>query len=163
VWPEKVLNSFRSALAHPGSDTNEAYFHGCWNKLLYTLFTANTDYVVTPQLGSARAQASAFIVHLHGKPVMLLELRAPCQLRSASGRADADEGMRERFRSLMEELEIPMLNAISAFGTHLAFYTFDSGSRRVWPARIPRDNNVINDVGLRCTRARRVREARGYG
>jgi hypothetical protein len=148
VWPEKVLNGFRAALAQPGSATNEAHFHGCWNKLLHTVFAPDSDYEVTPQLLGQRssdgAQAGAFVVHLHGRPVMFVELRAPCRLESPAGRADAVEGMRERFRALAGALEVPVLVGASAFGTRLAFYELDGAARIIRSLRVPSETDDID-------------------
>jgi hypothetical protein len=147
VWPEKVLNGFRAALAQPGSATNEAHFHGCWNKLLYTVFAPDSDYEVTPQLAERpnTDRAGAFVVHLHGRPVMFVELRAPCRLESSAGRADAVEGMRERFRALAGALEVPVLVGVSAFGTRMAFYELDGGTRVIRPLRVPGETDDIGE------------------
>jgi hypothetical protein len=149
VWPEKVLNGFRAALAQPGSATNEAHFHGCWNKLLCTVFAPDSDYEVTPRLLEQRSsdgvQAGAFVVHLHGRPVMFVELRAPCRLESSAGRADAVEGMRERFRALAGALALPVLVGVSAFGTRMAYYELDGAARVVRPLRVPGETDDIGE------------------
>jgi hypothetical protein len=147
VWPEKVLNGFRAALAQPGSATNEAHFHGCWNKLLCTVFAPDSDYEVTPQLADRpnSGGAGAFVVHLHGRPVMFVELRAPSRLGSPIGRADAVEGMRERFRALAGALALPVLVGVSAFGTRLAFYELDGAARAIRPLRVPGETDDIGE------------------
>ncbi len=42
-WPEKVLCSFQKVPNNP----SEADFHSPYNKLLYSLFPVDTDYMIT--------------------------------------------------------------------------------------------------------------------
>jgi hypothetical protein len=95
-WSPKVLASFTKIPDAP----SEADFRGPYNKLLHTLFPAESDYTVVPQYLPGAREAADFIVMfevLHiDKPVLILEPKAPGQLRCPSTRKAAD--MQVRFR-----------------------------------------------------------------
>ncbi|KAG8937974.1 hypothetical protein FRC00_007021 [Tulasnella sp. 408] len=148
VWPQKVLRQFE--LVPPNAD--EKAYHGPWNKLLYTLFPADSDFTVVPnfqELGSPLG--SDFLitidVYLGTKPVLVVELKKPSNLHYVSKREDADIQLRRRMRDLVRDCPIPTLYGVSAFGTCLCFYSLSTipGSP-IQPPPIPRDPEYVNDV-----------------
>ncbi|KIO24253.1 hypothetical protein M407DRAFT_26367 [Tulasnella calospora MUT 4182] len=148
AWPQKVLRQFQ--LVPPNSD--EGAYCGPWNKLLYTLFPADSDFTVVPnfqELGST--QGADFLisidVYIGNKPVLLVELKKPNNLRYISRREDADMQLRRRLRDLVRDCPIPTMYGISAFGSRVCFYRLSTvpGSP-INPPLIPRDLEYVNDV-----------------
>ena len=97
MWPEKILRQFATIPPNP----SESDFHGPYNKLLYTLFPPDTDFVVVPQRVPDDSYTSAdpidlFEVYLLNKPVLLLALKPPSHLAIPSKRAAADSQIRRR-------------------------------------------------------------------
>ena len=99
-WSSKVLAGFAKVPDAP----SEADFHGPYNKLLYTLFPAESDFTVVPQYLPGSRESADFIVMfevlLVDKPVLILELKSPGQLRYPSTREAADLQVRSRMRDL---------------------------------------------------------------
>ena len=100
-WPPRVLRQFQKVPINP----TEADFYGPYNKLLYTLFPADTDFTVVPQYLRRNSRESAdflfmFEVFLEDKPVFILEVKSPEVLRYASSREDADQQVRDRIGDL---------------------------------------------------------------
>jgi hypothetical protein len=62
-----------------------------------------------------------------------------------SDRSAADHQMRERFDALTDQLTIGTLYGISALGTKLCVYTYDSATEILEPECIERDRNRVND------------------
>ena len=72
-WPEKVLRQFRTILANPA----EREFHGPYNKLLYTIFPADSDFTVVPQYLEHNSLKKydfifTFEVSIDNKPVLII-------------------------------------------------------------------------------------------
>jgi len=77
MWPDKIVRQFQVVPANPV----ESDFLGAYNKLLYTLFPADSDYTVVPQYlkpGSPLASdwIVAFEVIVENKPAFILELKS---------------------------------------------------------------------------------------
>ncbi|KAF8438484.1 hypothetical protein L210DRAFT_962355 [Boletus edulis BED1] len=105
-------------------------FHGAYNKLLYTLFPPDTDFTVVPQYLKPAFSTSAdyivaFEILFENKPVFILELKKPANLRFISLRQAADVQIRERMRDLADQCPIPTLHA---------------------PDNIPKDPDMVNDT-----------------
>jgi len=105
VLPTKVIHQFEAI--PPNSDGNA--YHGAWNKLLYTLFPADSDFTVVPnfqELGSTQGSDSrmAIDVSLGNRPVLLVDLKKPSNLHYVSKREDADMQIRRRMRDLVGKL-----------------------------------------------------------
>ncbi|RPB22137.1 hypothetical protein L211DRAFT_885871 [Terfezia boudieri ATCC MYA-4762] len=54
--------------------------------------------------------------------------------------------MREQFRILFDDVELPILYGVSAIGTRLCIYTWNKETRRITPNAIPIDTNVTSDT-----------------
>ncbi|KAG8930652.1 hypothetical protein FRC00_001033 [Tulasnella sp. 408] len=147
VWPQKVFRQFELV---PQNADEEAY-HGPWNKLLYTLFPADSDFTVVPSFQELGSPLSDFLftidVYIGNQPVLLVELNKPSNLSYVSKREDADLQLRRRMRDLVRECPIHTLYGVSAFGTRLGFYSLSTvpGST-IQPPLIPRDPEYANDV-----------------
>ncbi len=99
-WPTLVVRQFEKVPATP----TEADFHGPYNKLLYTLFPANTAFTVVPQFMPTSRESADFLIYfevmLEDRPVLIVELKSPGDLRYASKREAADKQIRGHIRDL---------------------------------------------------------------
>ena len=99
-WPAKVVRQFEKVPINPSG----AEFHGPYNRLLYTLFPTDTDFTVIPQFMPTSREAADFLVtyevYLEDKPVFILRIKPPKDLRYASTREKADLQIRSRVRDL---------------------------------------------------------------
>ncbi|EDR00104.1 uncharacterized protein LACBIDRAFT_314669 [Laccaria bicolor S238N-H82] len=75
-----------------------------------------------------------------------LEVKPPGSFILDSKRKEADDHMRDHFRTLCNSVITPRLHGISAFGTRLAFYEYVSATTRVTPPGIAPDPEYINDM-----------------
>jgi hypothetical protein len=101
MWQNKIVRQFQSIPANP--DVSE--FLGPYNKLLYTLFLADSDYMVVPRyLVPTTPLAVDLIVTFEilfvDKPVFILELKAPADMKLVSTRRLADLQIGERMADL---------------------------------------------------------------
>ena len=106
-WPPKVLRQFEKV--PPALHALEADYHGPHNKLLYSLFPADTNYTVVPQYLHRDSRDPAdflflFEVFFEDKTVLILEIKAPGTLRYASSRKAADRQIRKRIRDVYRVL-----------------------------------------------------------
>ena len=99
-WPPRVLRQFAKVPNAP----SESDFHGPYNKLLNTLFPVDTEFTVVPQYLPGSRESEDFVVMfevlLEDKPVFVLELTQPGNLRWDSTREIADLRIRSRLRDL---------------------------------------------------------------
>jgi hypothetical protein len=136
-WPEKVIKRFSTI--PPNAREND--FYAPYNKLLYTLFPADSDYTVAPQSYSVLDSRDSvdfiieFEVLLEDKPVLFVEIKEPRKITLKSAREEADNQMRKRMGDLAPGCPLDTLNGVSAFGTRIAFYTYDKQTR-IFPSRI---------------------------
>jgi len=105
VWPDKVIRQFQTVPAKP----LQSDFHGPYNKLLHTLFPADSDYTVIPQYlepppSESRDGIMTFEVFLVNQPILILELKKPVDLNSVSARELADSQIRRRMGDLYGKL-----------------------------------------------------------
>jgi len=133
-WSAKIIKPFSTVPAN----VRENDFYGPYNKLLYTLFPADSDYTVAPQTYSL-INSWDFIIEfevlLEDKPILLLEVKEPTKIALKSAREEADQRMRKRMRDLAPICPLDTLNGMSDFGTQLSFYTYDKETR-ILPAHI---------------------------
>ncbi|KAF9531424.1 hypothetical protein CPB83DRAFT_849006 [Crepidotus variabilis] len=147
-WPLPIIRQFAKIPVNP----TEADFHGVYNKLLYTLFPADSAFTVAPQFMPASPESAEcdfyFDVMHEDRIVFIVHLRSPGDIRYVSKRELADKQIRNRIRDLLDDCPIPVLHAISAIGTQLCFFT-KRINERVNPLAIPPDNTYENDTAPR--------------
>ncbi|KAJ3571223.1 hypothetical protein NP233_g3893 [Leucocoprinus birnbaumii] len=101
-------------------------FQGPYNKLLYTLFPADTDFIIVPKSGSSSCSTETpvftFIVLFGNRPVFFLDVGSPDDFKYPSKRQVADRDVRARIWDLDSECPIPVFRAVCAIGTKLCFY-----------------------------------------
>jgi len=123
-WSSKIIRQFR--LIPQAGEAWEADFHGPYNKLLCSLFPANTDYSVFPHYdpGSFMSPNTQFFfdVLFDDKPVFILGHKATREFERGNQRDDGNRLVRERMEDLRSDCPLPVLHAVSAFGTRLCFY-----------------------------------------
>ncbi|KAF8331944.1 uncharacterized protein EI90DRAFT_3145515 [Cantharellus anzutake] len=125
-WSVPVKRQFEKVPANP----SKADFHGPYNKLLYSLFPADSLFMVIPPLPASHESAdflTLFEVLFEDKPVIILGLNPPSHLRYPSNRKAADKEIRDRIIDLIDDCPIPVLFAVHAMGTKLCFFTKRSG------------------------------------
>ena len=154
-WPEYIYQSFNSAIISDPSGTDESVFYGAFTRLLYTLFALDGPYEIVPQFKNVALQGAqesidlvtVLVVQVHRHPVLFIEVKPPASIPFDSRREEADEQMRRRFRDLRQILTIPILHGISAFGTRLSFYEYDSATQVLKPPQVLRSNpDLLIDV-----------------
>ncbi|KAI6118732.1 hypothetical protein EDD16DRAFT_1831821 [Pisolithus croceorrhizus] len=122
LYPPQSEASLKKSPPNPST----ADFHGPYNKLLYTLFPADTSFTVVPQyLPESRDSADfidMFAVTLDNKTVFMLHLMRPKDIVFPSRREVADRQMRELVADVID-CPLPTLHAVSAMGTKLCFYS----------------------------------------
>ncbi|KAJ7815191.1 hypothetical protein B0H14DRAFT_2375542 [Mycena olivaceomarginata] len=121
-WPNTIIQPFDTV---PITALDVDYY-GPYNKLLYHLFPADTNFVVSPGTYPRHSPCSSaveFTVFYNDMPVLLLQVNSPDTLRWPSAREQADAESRRRLRDLRPLCPLlPKLYAVSAFGTKLRFY-----------------------------------------
>ncbi|KAK7027079.1 hypothetical protein R3P38DRAFT_2941560 [Favolaschia claudopus] len=125
-----------------------------------------SKYTVVPQYMPTGRGAADFIVTfrilVRKRPIFLLELKPPSDLKFQSRRMDADDQIRQRLVDLGSESPLTVLHAVSAIGTKLCFYTYTkSSSEPISPPGIPYDRIRVNDVAPREWWSTDVLEAEG--
>jgi hypothetical protein len=86
-----------------------------------------------------------FEVLLEDKPVLFVEIKEPRKITLKSAREEADNQMRKCMGDLAPSCPLDALNGVSAFGTRLAFYTYDKQTR-ILPSRISSDPERETDT-----------------
>jgi hypothetical protein len=99
-WTSSTERQFRMvATKHYWTD-----FHGPYNKLLCTLFPADSDFIVCPryETGSYESPEPRFLfdVLYDDKLVFMLEHKSPQAFKYGSQRDDADLKLRQRIEDL---------------------------------------------------------------
>ena len=153
-WPQYTQQSFNSAILSDPSETDESVFYGPYTRLLYTLFSLDGPFEVMPQFKHPALQGSTesidvvtvLVVEVNRHPVFFIEITPPASFPYDSKREEADMQMRRRFRDLRHTLIIPRLYGISAFGTRLAFYEYDSATLSLTPEVIQSHQSLFTDV-----------------
>lgn len=101
MWPDKITHHFNAIPPNP----SESDYQGPYNKLLYTLFPPDSNFVVVPQYPPDPRNLGDFIVTfeilLVNRPVLFLELKPPSHLNLLSKRRAADEHIRSRMTDVV--------------------------------------------------------------
>lgn len=123
-WAQEIMACFRGAKPDLESDFTPA----AYNKLLNTLFPVNTPYTVFPQVHhhselSSTSPRTTFTIYYQHTPVFILDLFSYGSLTRLSARQAAESHIRMHMRDLLPYCPLPMLNAVSVFGTRMAFYS----------------------------------------
>lgn len=120
-WTSSIQRQIQLALTT--NKYNEAGFHGLYNKLLYTLFPADSDFIVCPRYETGSYESpdprSLFDVLHDDKLVFMLEHKPPYEFKYGSHRDDADIKLRQRMEDLRRK-------SPWVFWTHSVLTTFDS-------------------------------------
>ncbi|KAF8554396.1 hypothetical protein OG21DRAFT_1412610 [Imleria badia] len=148
-WPEKVICQFQTIPQNPVRSD----FQGAYNKFLYTLFPHDTDFTVVLQRLEPTSWISSdyilsFEILYENKPVFILQLKNPADLRFISLRQEADMQIRERLDDLADQCPISTLHGVSAMGTRLCFYHLDTTDVEadIMPLNIPRHPTRVSDT-----------------
>jgi hypothetical protein len=77
--------------------------------------------------------------------VLFVEIKEPRKITLKSACEEADNQMRKRMGDLAPSCPLDTLNGVSAFGTRLAFYTYDKQTR-ILLSRISPDSERETDT-----------------
>ena len=139
MWPQYILDHFARI---PDNTTIENKYYGVYNTILDRECFNTAQFTVQPQYALPNAQTPGippvdflvtYVVEVNDLPVFFLEIKPPNHREHISTRADADQQIRERFRSLYDLVLIPRLHGISVMGQQLAFYCLHKPSGLVTP------------------------------
>ncbi|KAF8885408.1 hypothetical protein CPB84DRAFT_1788435 [Gymnopilus junonius] len=150
-WPAYVLEAFEAIPGGVDAPTDESLFYGPYNMLLTYLFPPTERYMISPKFkrppeGWSIDFTTIFIVQKAFHPVFFLEIKPPGDYVHRSTRAAVDSQMRTRFFDLVDAVELPVIHGVSALGTRLCFYSYDTVNNTLTPARIPQDPELMLDV-----------------
>ncbi|KAF8075140.1 hypothetical protein FPV67DRAFT_617246 [Lyophyllum atratum] len=152
-WPPYIRNVF-NVITSSGDEIEESRYYGAYNNLLGELFPPSDHFVVVipysdhPSYAHPNDFATPFIVRRHGYPVFFIEIRPAGHLENSARLADADEQMRKEIDDLSTELNIPTLYGVSAIGTRLCIYRYESGKGVVTPEPIEKESREADARGL---------------
>lgn len=155
-WPRFIHASFNSAISSDPSGTDKSVFYGPYTRLLYSLLSVDGQFEVVPQYKNPRLLSSQesidivgiYVVDIKRHPVLFIEVKPPASLPYDTRREEADVQMRKRFASLRQDLRIPILHGVSAFGTTISFYRYETATRKLHPTMIPSNEQFFDG---RCT------------
>ncbi|KAI9573376.1 hypothetical protein HD554DRAFT_2055464 [Boletus coccyginus] len=111
-----------------------------YTRLLYTLFSLGGQFEVVPKLKNRMTDQDfvpVLIVAVDRHPVFFMAIKPPAAIPYDSERGKADGQMRRLFSDLGQNLDIPTLHGICAFGTRLSFYEYDSATQSMQPQVAP--------------------------
>ncbi|KAF8521648.1 hypothetical protein JB92DRAFT_2707271 [Gautieria morchelliformis] len=137
-WPEVVMDSFYKV---PMDTTLEYEWYGPYNMLLNLLFPQHLRFEIAPQCAVPTNTRTAvhftvfYLVKRGGTPIFFLEVKPLTSLEGAPDRNSADGQMRDRFAGLRHRLTIPKLYGISAMGTRLSVYEFNTRDKSLIPEK----------------------------
>ncbi|KAH9170962.1 hypothetical protein EDB89DRAFT_1852952 [Lactarius sanguifluus] len=123
-WAKPILYEFKMIPKKPSIPD----FYIFYDKILYTLYPANTDFTIFPRYVPGPPPLHRFYNEVKFdnkndlKLVFLLDLKRPGDLRYSLKRHAADQQIRKHLKALRDECPLPVLHAVSAFGTKLRFY-----------------------------------------
>ncbi|KIJ53221.1 hypothetical protein M422DRAFT_25682 [Sphaerobolus stellatus SS14] len=150
-WPPYVLEAFEAIPGGINGATDESLFYGPYNTLLGFLFPPTDHYMITPQFkrppeGWSIDFTTVFIVRKAFHPVFFIEIKPPADHARRSSRAAADGQMRTCFFDLVDAVQLPVLYGVSALGTRLCFYSYQSNDDALSPIRIDAKPLLMKDV-----------------
>lgn len=135
VFDDKMIKLLESI--DPSAIENRWY--GAWTTILTQTFPWSQSFIVAPQILALTDTKGAvdnivmLLIRVHQHPVFLVEIKKADTLKSLAVCKDADKQLRKRFALLMEEVPVPKLFALSAFGTTCCVYHFGKGYCNIEP------------------------------
>jgi hypothetical protein len=135
MWSESVISQF--AIASTRNDSEKQYY-GPYNKLLSIVFPPDSKYTIFPVIYPVETNRSVdytveYLVMLGGHqdntPVLFIEIKSPGKLAKLSARREAHVQMLNRYAEFGEQCRIPIFYGISAFGTLISIYKYNTHTR----------------------------------
>ncbi|KAF9478775.1 hypothetical protein BDN70DRAFT_933135 [Pholiota conissans] len=161
MLPAKILRLFQSI----SPNACESEYNGSYNKLLYSFFPFERDFVVTPfYLPDLEGDVIVmFEVLLFNKPVFIVEVNHAIRYRLSFARRFADDKIRTRMGDLVGRCPLETLHGICAFGTKLCFYSLDArnDNAAIVPTAIPQDYTAMSNATLESRWDSDILEASG--
>ncbi|KAE9382318.1 hypothetical protein BT96DRAFT_1027693 [Gymnopus androsaceus JB14] len=113
--------------------------------MMRSFFVAVTAQLPPTTAHGVDDSAVVVLVCIKSTPVFALEVKPIDDFHRNSKREQADIQLRRCF-GVMSDIETPVLHGVIAFGTKLAFYTYDKNKRRIEPRRITPDSDEPVDT-----------------
>ena len=133
--------------------TSEQPFYGPWNRLLNTMFPVDTIFEVVPQYLPVTSHGAfdsfVLVIYAEAMPVFIIEVKPPDDFRLPLKRQEADVQIRKRLIDVADDVNIPMLHGVSAFGTKIAFYKYTPDARSMEPRSITSEPGLEPDTAPR--------------
>lgn len=106
---------------------------GPWSKLLNTLFPPASPFDISLEFFHMEHSEpiALFTVQVEDSPVFFIGVLPKEHLYWHLSRREADAKMRTFFHDFSSSVQIPILHGVSAYGTKIAFYSFDKLSGQV--------------------------------
>jgi len=147
-WPEHIQEQFATVTAF--GEVDETEYYGPYNGLLFELFPPLEHFMIVPQFKRPRYPqyidfSTIFIVQREKRPVFFIEIKPSGHIRKVSERISADQQMRERFDAFFDEVNIKTLYGISALGTKICVYAYETETGKLTPEDIERDPKYVTD------------------
>ena len=148
-WPEHIHQSFNSAKMQDLLGRDDSLYYGPFTRLLYILFFLDGPYEIMFQFKTEAIQDSwddtipIIMVVVNKHPVFFMAIKPPSSLLYDSKREANDNQMRRQFQDLRHVSAIPTLHGISAFGTQLSFYEYDSTTSVLQPGQVPQVHSSL--------------------
>ena len=125
-WSEIIMRSF--FIAGASTATSEKPFYGPWNRVLNTVFHPDTIFEIVLQFHPVTARETVdfvvlLVVCVNSTPVFVIDHPQTSDLPRSVKKLTSR--LRQCFLDIHRDMKIPVLHAVSAFGTKIAFYQYD--------------------------------------
>ena len=152
-WPQYLTNAFLSANVSKNILRQQSAYYGPYIRLLYHLFGIEGPFEITVQfdvpdevLYDMPDVVATFTVEFNKHPVLFIQPSPHWSFDLHSQRKRAENQIVTQVGDMKEDLVTPRLHAISAFGTHLAFYEYTAATNILTPPRIAADPILLNEL-----------------
>ncbi|GLB41647.1 hypothetical protein LshimejAT787_1002470 [Lyophyllum shimeji] len=145
-WPSHVLNSFSPVLEQDETE-KESDYYAPYNTLLAYLFPPADHFMVVIAYEDP-SEPGTFVVRRYGHPVFFIQIQPPGHLNNCAKLVEADREMRKEFKRLSPNLNIPTLHALSAVGTKICLYTYNTESGTITPEAIETETGSGEGKGV---------------
>ncbi|KIJ09161.1 hypothetical protein PAXINDRAFT_102325 [Paxillus involutus ATCC 200175] len=122
-WPGHIVEQF-GTVTPPGELDDSVVSSSSYSQdrsISWSFPSTSAPHILSP---STSQQSSLF--NTTSMPFFFVEIKPSGHLRTISDHSAADQQMREQFDALADQLSILTLYGISALGTKLCIYTYDS-------------------------------------
>lgn len=145
MWTDSVVKRSNQL---PDVGTTHTQFYSLWLLILACEqgfnITDSDEFVLTPFFGPPGGATTAFemgmyyasaplsfVVEAKNSTVLLVEIKSATGLKDGHQRKEADLQMRKRFHQFWEQVKVPRIYGISAFGRRMSVYWVDMATSEI--------------------------------